>query len=98
MPKFIIEDANHAELMDEFSSLAEAVSELRRRAQLPWNEPPNVAPCTNWQTCGRSYEIVEYDDSTTPWKELRRVAALDVSVNGVVWSPDFENETRASNE
>ena len=92
MHKFILEDADHAEPMGEFASLGDAVSELRRRAQLPWDEPPNVAPCTNWQTCGRCYEIVEYEVDCEPWQELRRIAAFEVSAQGVKWSASFEHD------
>lgn len=83
---FKIEDERHAEPQPgEFTSLAGAAGELRRLAQSPWDKLPNVAPCTNWATCGRSYEVVEYDDSTRPWRELRRLPALEVDAEGVRW-------------
>ena len=83
---FIIEDERHAELQEgEFVTFEEALAELQHRAQLPWNEHPNVAPCRSWRTCGRSYEIIEYDDSTVPWIELSRVAVLGVSSEGARW-------------
>jgi hypothetical protein len=83
---FVIDDEFHAELQDgEFHSLDEAVVELRRRATLPWDQPPNLAPCTNWRTCGRKYVIIEYDTSTTPWQELERTEYLEIDANGVRW-------------
>ena len=82
---FVIEDELHAEPQGQFATLQHALSELRRRADIAWDEPPNVAPCSNWRHCGRSYEIVEYDDTQTPWKELQRIAALRVSAKGVEW-------------
>jgi hypothetical protein len=83
---FAIEDERHAEPQQgSFDSFEEAVVELRRRAAIPWNESPNVAPCTNWKNCGRRYEVVEYDTSSTPWKELGRVPALDISAAVVLW-------------
>jgi hypothetical protein len=83
---FIIEDERHCEPQEGlYQSLAEAVSELRRRAALPWDERPNVAPCKQWRTCGRTYEIVEYDTSSTPWRELSRVTYLEVTAGGVRW-------------
>jgi hypothetical protein len=83
---FIIEDEQHAEPQaGEFVSMAEAVLELKRRAALPWNQPPNLAPCANWRTCGRTYEVIEYDTSTTPWKELSRSPQLKVSASGIQW-------------
>jgi hypothetical protein len=83
---FIIEDERHAEWQaGQYQSLAEAVAELRRRASLPWDEPPNVAPCGNWPNCGRTYVIVEYDAASTPWRELSRLPYLEVAANAVRW-------------
>jgi hypothetical protein len=83
---FVIEDERHAELQDgEFASLAEAVEELKRRATIPWNEAPNVAPCTSWRTCGRTYEVVEYDMTEALWKQLQRHAMLEVTAEGAKW-------------
>ena len=87
---FVIEDEVHAERQEgEFSALEEAVAELRRRAVAPWDARPNEAPCMNWRNCGRRYEIVEYDISETPWKELQRLPALEVSDRGTRWLGDF---------
>ena len=89
----MIEDEQHAEPQaGEFTSLADAVAELKRRAELPWDQPPNVAPCTSWRTCRRTYEVVEYDTSVTPWKDLRRIPYLEISSAGVQWrsSPDLD--------
>jgi hypothetical protein len=83
---FVIEDERHAEPQDgEFPTLSEAVIELKRRAALPWNEAPNLAPCTNWKTCGRTYEVIEYDTSDKPWKEIRRIAFLEITSSGAKW-------------
>jgi len=88
---FIIGDERHAEPQEgEFATFADAMVELRRRAALPWNEPPNVAPCTNWRECGRKYEVIEYDDSAKPWRELRRHAVLEVSALGATWFQPHE--------
>ena len=89
---FKIEDEWHAELQDgEFPSLEAAAIELRRLAKLPWDQVPNVAPCKSWKTCGRRYELVEYDTSASPWKQLRRLAALEVDSKGIRWvAPEFE--------
>lgn len=86
---FVIEDEAHAEPQGEFETLEGAIAALRRRAASPWDEPPNVAPCMEWKTCGRRYEIVEYDVAETPWREVRRIHALDVSAGGVRWSASF---------
>ena len=83
---FVIDDEIHCELQEgRFVSFAEAYEEVRLRSLIPWNEAPNVAPCTSWRTCGRVYEIVEYDDSFKPWLELQRVPIFKISAAGVKW-------------
>jgi hypothetical protein len=82
---FVIEDEAHAEQTGEYATMDDAVAELQRRAETPWDEVPNVAPCMSWQTCGRRYEIVEYDESSSPCKQLRCVPALNISAAGVEW-------------
>jgi hypothetical protein len=79
---FVIEDEIHADLHGEFASLEEAIDELRRRANVSWDELPNLAPCTSSTTCGREYVIIEYDRE---WCELSRLSALEVSASGVKW-------------
>src|SRR6185436_11639562 len=66
---WMIEDEAHAEPQGEFESLDSALAELRRRAGMPWDAAPNVAPCTSWRTCGRRYEVVEFDTAESPWRE-----------------------------
>ena len=83
--QYCIEDELHAELRSEHSTLEEAVAELERLARVPWDADPNIAPCQSWRTCGRRYEVIEYDTSTEPWRQLRRLPALEVSAAGVVW-------------
>ena len=85
--RFVIEDADHAEWQSEHASLPEAWAELARLSEVPWNEAPNVAPCTGWQKCGRSYAIVEYDASSEPWRLIRKIPVLGVSAAGAVWAP-----------
>ena len=83
---FKIEDQWHAELHDgDFLSLAAAATELRRLAEIPWNQVPNVAPCTSWRTCGRKYEVVEYDTSVDPWRQIQRLAVLEIDSKGTRW-------------
>jgi hypothetical protein len=91
MGKFVIEDELHAEPQGEFSSLEQALQELKRRATISWDQPPNVAPCASWATCGRNYAVIEYDDSQAPWKELSRIPVLEVSEAGVKWAPEFSD-------
>ncbi|MEM7349012.1 MAG: hypothetical protein AAF485_32690, partial [Chloroflexota bacterium] len=56
-----------------------------KRANIPWDEPPNKAPCKNWRDCGRRYKIVEYDTSQGPWKELNQFLLLNISADGATW-------------
>lgn len=88
---FVIQDESHAETQDgKFQTRRQAIVELERRAAIPWDKEPNKPPCTSWRTCGRHYEIVEFDDSTSPWKELSRELVLVISAAGVEWSPNAE--------
>jgi hypothetical protein len=83
---FVIEDEAHAEPQEGlFQTRQQAIAELRHRAEIPWNEEPNIAPCTNWLNCGRRYELVEYDDTMSPWKEVSRNLILEISAAGIRW-------------
>ncbi len=82
---FVIEDERHADQIGQFDSREDAMAELRRLASVPWDEEPNVAPCVGWKTCGRSYELIEFDTSQRPWRELARAAVLEVSSEGTRW-------------
>ena len=85
MTKFVIHDELHDEEHGTFDNAAQALAELRRRATLPWDAPPNVAPCMNWRNCGRMYELIEYDDSDHSRRELRRTLVLEVRAAGPQW-------------
>ena len=87
---FVIEDQIHADWHGEFSSFQAAVCELKRRAQLPWDEDSNRAPCMSWKTCGRSYAVIEFDDSQQPRREVRRIPVLEVSATGVKWADGLQ--------
>jgi hypothetical protein len=83
---FVIEDEAHAEPQEgQFQTRQQAIAELQRRAAIPWDEEPNRAPCTNWINCGRRYELVEFDETTSPRKELSRKLILDISAAAVRW-------------
>lgn len=83
---FIIEDEIHAEHQKgEYTTYREALAELHKRAKLPWDKPPNVAPCKSWRTCGRRYVVIEYDTSQQPWIQLQRKAVLNISADNVTW-------------
>ncbi len=82
---FVIEDSIHCELHHRFDEWEDAVAELMRLSVIPWDEPPNRAPCTGWRRCSREWEVVEYDDSSTPWKRLWQEAFLRVGSRGTRW-------------
>jgi hypothetical protein len=86
---FTIEDERHDERQEgEFATFASAVAALRRLAQLPWDRPPNLAPCTSWKTCGRKYVVVEYESLTQALKEINRTDTLEVGRDGPRWLID----------
>jgi hypothetical protein len=85
---FLIEDENHSEWIAEFATRELAMAELRRLVDVPWDQAPNRAPCTSSRTCGRNYELIEYDDSREPWRELARSAVLKISATEVRWLHD----------
>lgn len=80
---FVIEDELHSESTGEFETLKDAIDELHRLSKIPWDEEPNKAPCISWMTCGRHYEIIEYDNSTKPWKEVNRINGFEIRAIGI---------------
>lgn len=83
---FQIEDESHAEPQrGKFESYDDALNEIKNRAKIPWDKAPNRCPCSNWKTCGRHYQIIQYDDTTVPWKELNRYSILKISAKGIIW-------------
>ena len=90
--RFVIEDELHSEICGEFPSLETALAELKRFASIPWDEEPNVAPCTNWRECGRDYEIIEYEGSPGSWLQVKRVPALEISSKGTKWADAFSGK------
>jgi hypothetical protein len=87
---FVVEDEFHAEHLGQYASLDEAIAEVRRLAQIPWDQAPNTAPCMSWRTCGREYVVIEFDDSQLPWNELRRIPVFEISAKGINWSANID--------
>src|SRR5206468_3954612 len=87
---FVIEDRIHAEWIGEYATRAEALSELRRLAELAWDHAPNSAPCMSSATCGREYELIHFDQTSSPWTERERLAALNISAAKTEWLLDDE--------
>lgn len=88
---FVIEDQVHAEWQGKYNSLPEAVATLKHMASIPWHQEPNRCPCESWKTCGREYEIIEYNTVNDPWAEVQRLGTLEVSSKGVAWRGDLKN-------
>lgn len=87
---FVLEDDLHAEWAGEYETFELAFAEIRSRAQIPWNEKPNRAPCSSSNTCGRQYCIVAYDETTRPWTYIKSTPIVEIRAKGVRWEPEFE--------
>jgi hypothetical protein len=85
-----LEDNIHCETQGTYQTFEEAIAELKRRALIPWDTPPNQAPCTGWRKCGREYEVIEYETSQVPWRRLRQAVVLHVSPSGNQWEDNFQ--------
>ncbi|SLH43787.1 Uncharacterised protein [Mycobacteroides abscessus subsp. massiliense] len=83
---FVIEADQHAEELGRYMHRADAITELRRLARLPWDEDPNRAPCQSWRTCGRSYVLIAYDISSTPWRQIDTTEIFHIGPAGIKWS------------
>jgi hypothetical protein len=80
---FWLHDYRHDETLGPFSSQEGAVAEAVRVAAIPWDEPPNLAPCVNWETCGREYAVVDH-----PGSEMDAPVLLEIDRDGVRWLID----------
>jgi hypothetical protein len=95
---FVLVDGLHGESAGQFTSLREAVGEVRRLASIAWDAEPNRAPCMSWRTCGRAYEIIEVDDRVRLWVEGRRLPILFIKAEGLRWAEGFEPDPWAVQE
>ncbi len=93
--RFVIEDDFHAEPIGEpFTTVGEAVAELGRMGDLPWDSAPNRAPCVGWDACGRDYWLIEYEGGES-WRCRRRLFVMRMGSGGAQWIvPPDEIETR----
>ena len=87
---FVIEDNIHCEGAGHFERFEDAIAELKRRAAIAWDQPPNKAPALRGERASGEYEVYEFDVSHEPWKLLCRVKVLTLSSKGVEWATDFE--------
>jgi hypothetical protein len=88
---FIIEDEIHAEpLKGNFGSFEAAVNALSEISKIPWDVAPNKCPCTNWKTCERNYQIIEYNTEQLPLVEIQKIWILTVSAKGVFWNEEIK--------
>jgi hypothetical protein len=83
---YAIYDDVHCQLGNEFATLAQSLAELDRLGGLSWNEPPNVAPCSDWASCGRRYRVIELStDRSAPYSHVPVAPRLCVGYNGIRW-------------
>jgi hypothetical protein len=90
---FELRDDLHDETQGHFGSRNEAIAEAARLAALPWNQPPNLAPCASWESCGRNYEVVEFDTSGESRSVLGVTPVVSIDRDGVRWALDRERST-----
>lgn len=82
LARFFIMDDLHGESMGEFDTFADAKTAIIAFTTNSWDEPPNRAPCQNWENCGREYHIREFGDT----KDLiRDVLVCKIRRSGIVW-------------
>jgi|GEM_PF-804171 len=86
---YVIEDDLHCDIYIRFDRCDAAVTEIRRRVALPWDDDENQVPCLDWETCERQYWIYECDDSKGSEYEGRRLHMVTISAEGVAWSEGF---------
>ena len=82
-----IENEIHAEPKDgKFETFEQALEILKERVKIPFDQKPNICPCTYWKNCERQCQIIEYDGRNIPWKELGRQEVLTISTKGIKWN------------
>jgi hypothetical protein len=92
--EFWLHDYLHDEGLGPFRTREEAIAEAVRVAAIPWNEPPNLAPCVDWETCGRDYAVVEVDASTDPPLDMDAPLVVRIDRNGARWMIDPSGDIR----
>lgn len=85
--EFVVEDEEHCESFSKHASMDDAIEEIRRLSELPWDADPNRCPCMSWKTCSREWIVVEYDPSTKPYpQQVRRTDVIcQIGSAGVRW-------------
>ena len=89
---FVVSDNIHTDQSGDFDGREAALREIRRRALIPWDEEPNLSPCTEWRTCGRVYAVAEYSDQPSR-TFIRSTPIVMISAAGVHWYTDGEDAT-----
>ena len=80
---FYVEDEWHCETVESYDSYSQALDAIQQLALLAWNEPPNRAPCSSWETCGRLYSIVEYDTAAS--QQIASTPIVEIDAKGTRW-------------
>jgi len=93
--RFELGDDLDDETQGHFGSRNEAIAEAARLAALPWNQPRNLAPCASWESCGRNYEVVEFDTAgEVAWFFLGVTPVVGIGRDGVRWALDPTSDIR----
>lgn len=61
MIKYVISEKYHCWIHWEFDTFEDALCELHRKIDLPWDNEENRCPCTSWKTCSMYYEVCKYN-------------------------------------
>jgi hypothetical protein len=86
---FAINDSIHLDQEGTYRSIDAALARLRQLARQPWDAAPNRAPCSSWESCGRDWEILEYEVETIPWQLRETIPAVSISRDAVTWHSPF---------
>ena len=80
--RFVVDDQRHCQHIGRFKSYGDAKLAIVGFVSNRWDEEPNRAPCRNWETCGRDYQIIEVD---TDDKFLKATLICKISCDGAIW-------------
>jgi hypothetical protein len=82
---FELRDDLYDEIQGEFQTFSEAVAQACRLAAIPWDAPPNPAPCTSRANCSRNDEIVEQLASDGARQVVDHTSILENGAAGAHW-------------
>ena len=67
---YLIEDDFHADSLGEtYSTLEDALAEVHRIINLPFEQEPHSPPCTSWRQCQREI-VIKRSSNTARWPQV----------------------------